>query len=117
VAQQFVPNPRGIELVALEARRDLIDEVGEEATELMRAAAPEDTGLLKEKHSWEGVDPEGERGVIFFDVPYASYVHEGTAGHPIPNAFGWGITVQHPGYKGNPWARLTLDQMAAGAAF
>lgn len=112
----YQPNARGIALVGLEARRDLIDEVGEAATELMRAAAPEDTGLLKEKHSWEGVDADGERGVIFFDVPYAAPLHEGSVPHEIANAFGLGITVQHPGYEGNPWARLTLDRMAEGSA-
>lgn len=116
MAQDFVPNPLGIELVGLEARRDLIDEVGEQATELMRAAAPEDTGRLKEKHSWEGVDAEGERGIIFFDVPYAAPLHEGSVSHDIANAFGLGITVQHPGYEGNPWARRTLDQMAEEVA-
>lgn len=117
MAQGFVPNPRGIEFAGLQARRDLIDEVGEEATELMRAAAPMDTGLLKEKHSWEGVDSEGERGVIFFDVPYAAPLHEGSVPHDIANAFGLGITVRHPGYEGNPWARRTLDQMAERGAF
>ena len=46
-------------------------------------------------------------------VDYAAYVHEGTAPHDIPNAFGWGENFGigmnlkepraffHPGYKGN----------------
>ena len=113
----FVPNPEGIARASYDARHDLIEEVGEEATDLMRAAAPEDSGLLKEKHSWEGVDPEAERGVIFFDVPYAAPLHEGSVPHDIANAFGLGTTVEHPGYEGNPWARLILDQMAERSVF
>ena len=37
------------------------------------------------------------------EVP--AYVEYGTRPHPIQNAFGWGITVMHPGTKAQPFLR------------
>ena len=32
-------------------------------------------------------------------IPYASFVEYGTQAHQIPNAFGSGMTVNHPGFE------------------
>lgn len=109
---RFEPDMEGIARCAFEARHDLLGEVGGEATELMRANAPEDTGNLKRQHKTSDVDSEAEAIYVIFDVPYAAALHEGSVPHEIPNAFGLGITVQHPGYKGDPWARRTLNEMS-----
>jgi hypothetical protein len=37
------------------------------------------------------------------DAP--AYVEYGTRPHLIPNAFGWGITVRHPGTRAQPFLR------------
>lgn len=37
------------------------------------------------------------------DAP--AYVEFGTRAHDIPNAFGWGITVRHPGTEAQPFLR------------
>ena len=57
-------------------------------------------------------------------VDYAAYVHEGTAPHDIPNAFGWGETFGiggrfdgkfHPGYKGNKFLSDNLNSFSRDA--
>ncbi|MCZ4497893.1 MAG: Bacteriophage HK97-gp10, putative tail-component [Marmoricola sp.] len=43
-------------------------------------------------------------------VEYGGYVEQGTDGpYPIPNAFGWGITVMHPGNAPKPYLGPAFD--------
>lgn len=41
---------------------------------------------------------------------YGGFVEQGTDGpYPIPNAFGWGITVMHPGNAPQPYLGPAFD--------
>ena len=84
-------------------RRWLAGEVASDA----RRFAPQDTGYLS-THIWPRDD--GHRVVASgagmppnADAP--AYVEFGTRPHPIPNAFGLGITVMHPGTDPQPYLR------------
>ena len=73
-----------------------------------RRYAPRDTGFLK-GHGIV-VSPDNSRVTAIGagmppnpDAP--AYVEFGTRPHDIPNAFGLGITVQHPGTDAQPFLR------------
>lgn len=44
------------------------------------------------------------------DPPYPTYIEFGTAPHVIKNAWGRGITVNHPGTQPKPFLRPALDE-------
>ena len=59
---------------------------------------PYKSGHLK----YNGIYVDEFRHAIVYDskiAPYVGYLQEGTGPHYIPNAFGRGITVYHPGSK------------------
>lgn len=62
--------------------------------------APQFGGNLKNNASYVEVGG-GEWKIVFDDriAEYIPYLEYGTAPHLIPNAFGLGITVMHPGSK------------------
>lgn len=69
--------------------------------------APVDTGDLKNSI---GADVDSLHAVIGPTVEYGGWVEEGTEGpYPIPNAFGWGITVMHPGNDPQPYLGPAAD--------
>lgn len=70
--------------------------------------APVDTGALVNSITTSIHDLAFEVGP---EVSYGGYVEEGTAGpYPIPNAFGWGITVMHPGNSPQPYLAPAFDE-------
>lgn len=79
---------------------------------LAQVNAPVDTGALKSsittsiEHLAFEVGPE---------VNYGGYVELGTSGpYPIHNAFGWGITVMHPGNSPEPYLAPAYDATVPG---
>lgn len=76
-------------------------------------------GLIKTgtmKRSVHVETPGRKGGEIFVQVgtnitnpPYPAYHEFGSGPYSIPNAFGRGITVTHPGYPARPWLRPALD--------
>jgi len=92
-----------IDEIADDIRAWLADEVASDA----RRYAPVDTGYLHTHihpnatntrviASGAGIPPDA-------DAP--AYVEFGTRPHDIHNAFGWGITVRHPGTQAQPYLR------------
>lgn len=74
--------------------------------------APVDTGALKSSISSTVTDMAFEVGP---EVNYGGYVETGTAGpYPIHNAFGWGITVMHPGNAPEPYLGPAYDATLPG---
>lgn len=70
--------------------------------------APVDTGALRSSIS---VDIDGLSYEAGPTVNYGGFVEEGTDGpYPIENAFGWGITVMHPGISPQPYMGPAFDQ-------
>ena len=92
-----------IDEIAADIREWLADEVASDA----RRYAPVDTGYLS-THIWPShnntrVTASGAGMPPNADAP--AYVEYGTRPHDIPNAFGWGITVRHPGTHAQPYLR------------
>lgn len=102
----YVPAPTAqihFDAINNELRRWLAGEVQRDAIRY----APVDTGWLKTHIE---VQDDARRVVATgagtppdADVP--AYVEYGTRPHEIPNAFGWGITVHHPGTHAQPFLR------------
>lgn len=104
----------GIARCAFDARHELLEETGGEATELMRANAPEDTGNLKREHKTSDVDADAETIYVIFDVNYAAALHDGWERYEYgrdESDEGQGALVAS--FRGDPWARRTLDEMSA----
>lgn len=111
---RFEPDREGIARCAYEARHDLLEETGGEATELMRANAPEDTGELKRQHKTSDVDSEAEMIYVIFDVNHAVPLHEGWERYEYGrDESGEGQGALVASFRGDPWARRTLDEMSA----
>lgn len=92
-----------IDEIAADLRKWLAEAVASDA----RRYAPVDTGYL---HTH--IDPNADHTRVIAsgagmppnaDAP--AYVEYGTRPHDIPNAFGWGITVHHPGTRPQPYLR------------
>lgn len=79
---------------------------------LAQVNAPVDIGTLKNSIS-NDVDTLGFE--VGPEVNYGGYVEEGTTGpYPIENAFGWGITVMHPGIEAQPYLGPAFDAHLPG---
>lgn len=92
-----------------------IDEINDQLREWLagvvakdaRRFAPRDTGYLK---SHIVISPDNRRITALGagrppNKEAPAYVEYGTRAHDIPNAFGWGITVHHPGTHPQPYLR------------
>lgn len=78
--------------------------------------APVVTGTLMGSISTDITD-DGLGFEVGPTAEYGGYVEEGTAPHPIPDAFGWGITVMHPGTSPEPYLAPAFDaNMDSGLA-
>lgn len=82
-----------------------------------QTGAPVDTGNLKNSISTDITD-DGLGFEVGPTAEYGDYVEQGTHGpYPIENAFGWGITVMHPGEPAQPYMGPAFDRrMEAGVA-
>lgn len=102
----YVPAPTAqahIDAIREDIRKWLAGEVAGDA----RRYAPVDTGYL---HTHIIVTPDASRVVALGagtppNEQAPAYVEYGTPPHTIHNAFGWGITVHHPGTKAQPFLR------------
>jgi hypothetical protein len=86
----------------------VVSKVGHDMQGTAMDLVPIDTGHLKSTIS---LTLEG----LGFDLGptayYGGYVEEGTDGpYPIENAFGWGITVEHPGNAPEPYLGPAFDR-------
>ena len=85
---------------------------------------PEHTGLLKRGNQSEVV-ASGDYGRVYNQVPYATFVHNGTKPHPIYPKKAGGVLVfqiggktvfarkvNHPGTKAQPFYQAAIDQSA-----
>jgi hypothetical protein len=53
--------------------------------------------------------PEVAAGFVGFKASHAAMVIRGTKPHDQPNFMGRGVTVRHPGARGNPVVRRAMD--------
>ncbi|WP_278255584.1 HK97 gp10 family phage protein [Nocardioides convexus] len=73
-----------------------------------KVGVPVDTGHLANSIT---TDVDGLSYEVGPEANYGGYVEEGTSGpYPIGNAFGWGITVWHPGISPQPYMGPAFDQ-------
>lgn len=82
----------------------------ESTSKQINAATAFDTGNL---NNGIGTDTDGDGlgGVVGPTAEYAPFVEHGTDGpYEIPNAFGWGITVMHPGNAPQPFMGPAFDR-------
>lgn len=94
--------------VTLAKAEEIVAVAGTRTAAVAQQLAPVDTGALRNSI---GVDVSGlsfEAGPTVF---YGDFVEQGTAPHLIPNAFGWGITVHHPGTPAEPYMGPAFDRI------
>lgn len=90
--------------------RRVVGKVGHDMEATAQYLVPVDTGNLK-----NSISIDFTQGGLGFELGptayYGGYVEEGTDGpYPIENAFGWGITVEHPGNDPEPYLGPAFDQ-------
>lgn len=93
------------------AAEQTIDEALPEVAALVRGAAPSgparrDYGRRKKLRlsiRWRRLT--GRSGEVEATAPHAGAIEEGSVAHGIPNAFGSGRTVHHPGTSADPFLR------------
>lgn len=91
--------PRKAELV--------VSKTGHDMQATAQVNCPVDTGLLRSSIS---LDMQGLGFELGPTVDYGGFVEEGTDGpYLIHNAFGWGITVEHPGNSPEPYLAPAFD--------
>lgn len=94
--------------VTLGKAEEIIAVGGHQTVAIAQTLVEVDTGTARNSI---GVDVSGlsfEAGPTVF---YGGYIEEGTAPHLIPNAFGWGITVHHPGTAPAPFMGPAFDRV------
>lgn len=75
---------------------------------LAKVRVPVDTGALANSITSDIDSLSYEVGP---EANYGGFVEEGTTGpYPIDNAFGWGITVWHPGISPQPYLGPAFDR-------
>lgn len=100
-----------LERVLLAARRDAMEDA---APRLLASSMDEcpvgETRNLRRSHEINWLDFQFYQVLIEALAEYAAAVHEGARPHDIPNAFGRGDTVWHPGNEANTWMRRAIDR-------
>lgn len=107
-------NNAAMEELLFGVRKQTLEETAEDLKNRCVQNAPERTGELKREHKVGEVNLDATEVEVVADTDYAASVHEGARAHEIPNAFGRGEPVEHPGNDPNPWMSRSIDQMAAG---
>ncbi|MEV5001944.1 HK97-gp10 family putative phage morphogenesis protein [Nocardioides sp. LML1-1-1.1] len=75
---------------------------------LAKVNAPVEFGNLRNSIS---TDIDGLSYEVGPEANYGGFVEQGTSGpYPIDNAFGWGITVWHPGNSPQPYMGPAFDR-------
>jgi hypothetical protein len=85
-----------IRAIALRVRNNALDDMKPEA----ERNAPVLSGDL-----FLSIGVDHAAGTLHADAPYAAAVEQGSSPHEIPNAWGTGRTVMHPGGKPQPYLR------------
>lgn len=88
--------------------RLIVTKWGHDVQAAAQAGAPVDTGNLRSSIS---ADVDGLSFEVGPTAEYGGFVEEGTHGpYAIPNAFGWGVTVMHPGEAPQPYMAPAFDR-------
>jgi hypothetical protein len=90
-----------IRAIATRVRNNVLDDMKPDAERY----APVDSGDL-----FLSIDVDKARGQLFADTEYAAAVELGSEAHEIPNAWGTGRTVTHPGGPAQPYLRPAAYQ-------
>jgi hypothetical protein len=105
-ARVYIPSP-GADIHIAEIQSQLRHWLAEAVAKDVRIFAAVDTGYMK---THVRVEEDGHRVHVLgagippnVDVP--AYVEYGTRPHDIPNAWGLGFTVHHPGTSAQPFMR------------
>lgn len=88
----------------LEHIRTLAKRVRNNALDDMKPEAERNAPILSGE-LFLSIDVDHEAGQLRADAPHAAAVELGSSPHEIPNAWGRGITVQHPGGPAQPYLR------------
>jgi hypothetical protein len=98
-----------VDEVGLEEIREIVIRVRNNALDDMKTDAerfaPVDTGDL-----FLSIDVDHVAGTLYADTGYAAAVELGSDEHEIPNAWGTGRTVMHPGGPAQPYLRPAAYQ-------
>jgi hypothetical protein len=95
-------------------RRDELEDTSERLKERCEANSPiGETRHLHDSHEVIPVNADATEAGVENTARYAAAAHEGARAHIIPNAFGRGESVEHPGNEPDPWMRRSVDEMAA----
>lgn len=87
--------------IATRVRNNVLDDSKPDAERF----APVDSGDL-----FLSIGVDHAAGTLFADTEYAAAVELGSEAHEIPNAWGTGRTVMHPGGPAQPYLRPAVYQ-------
>lgn len=90
-----------IQAIATRVRNNALDDMKPDAERY----APVDSGDL-----FLSIDVDHAAGTLHADTDYAAAVELGSEEHDIPNAWGTGRTVRHPGGPAQPYLRPAAYQ-------
>lgn len=103
-----------IEDLLYRTRRDELEDASERLKDRGQANCPiGKTRQLYDSHEVIPVNADATEAGAQATADYAAAVHEGARPHTIPNAFGRGEPVEHPGNEPNPWLRRSVDELAS----
>lgn len=103
-----------IEDLLYRVRRDELEDASDRLVERGMANSPVGkTGNLRDSHKPVPVNADATEAGAEATEDYAAAVHDGARAHWIPNAFGRGEAVWHPGNEPNPWLRRSVDELAS----
>lgn len=88
----------------LEHIRTLTKRVRDNALDDMKPEAERNAPILSGE-LFLSIDVDHAAGRLHADAPYAAAVELGSKAHEIPNAWGTGRTVMHPGGPAQPYLR------------
>jgi hypothetical protein len=103
-----------MEALLYRARRNALEDASARLVERGMVNCPVGkTGNLRRSH--KKIDPNADATEAGAEATadYAAAVHDGARPHTIPNAFGRGKPVEHPGNEPNPWLRRSVDELAS----
>lgn len=97
-----------------EASADAIQAASRQGSELAKAFASKRTGEMAGEIHPIGSGMHG--GWAAGSSPQTEPQEFGAGPHEIPNAFGWGVTVQHPGNPAQHFMKRSFDIISAKLA-
>lgn len=99
--EPYEPGLDEIRAIATRVRNNVLDDSKADAERF----APVDSGDL-----FLSIDADHATGRLYANTDYAAAVELGSEPHEIPNAWGTGRTVMHPGGPAQPYLRPAVYQ-------